>query len=303
MKKIMKAVLGAVFLVVFMSFQALAAEAIYNIKLVPSFGPPPHAGSFEGYTLGAVARIKDTGGLPTGDRSSVTDARIATWVAPEDLITSPDPLDFYRGNFNVASPWNSQRGGTIWWWIIVSANGSETVALSDLTVVLASFDPQNSLGKTTTFLNNSYTSTAIGVNADGSMVTSGSASQRVKRVIVGVGQKSYTAKTAADVTEIRNYIGQFGKNWGISCEVKVGGSSNSAILTGTPTQVVVVAKPKLSIVNVAGKATLVVENNGNASFYFIQSAAKVGGPYSDFMSVKAGDSVPLNSPGFFRYKP
>jgi len=261
---------------------ALSANPI--ISITDSVGPVVSNPNFAVFANAAVKLIKDTGTLPSGAKTNITDPRLATYVVPTNFV----------------------NGSTVWSFVELKArNAGETVSLSQITFVSRSLDPANSLGKTNTFGARDYTETAIGIRADGSVITSGPSSQECVRVIVGIGWKSYVANTPAQVQEVIDYIAQY-PNWGINPFVSAGGATFSRTLTTVDPQAQA-EKPMLSVALVSGVPNLVVGHSANHTMtYEVQTSTTMNGTFSAFTNVVAGGSYPLSSSTntlFVRYKP
>ena len=281
-----------------MSF-ALMAHPAPSFKFFASFGPPHNAGSYASYTAGAVAMIVATDTLPKGQRTSPTDARLINSILPEYLMTTVS-LPFYWDSFTPVSPWDNERGGTIWCWEEIIAAPGQPIALSDVTGTITSSDSGNVLGKTYSFTSDSYSPTAIGINSDGSQVTSGPATQTVTgRVIFGVGYKSFPVGTSNDVVAVKNFIYQFNK-WSTTNVVTVQGTSATLVLSTQPSILTASA--------VSGKFKITAAASDDPKSYALQSSTNLtSGIWSPAGSIQAGQTIDLGPfiwPHFFvRYAP
>ncbi len=287
-----------ILILVAFAITVLNAVAATTFKVLPSFGPPANAASFQAYALDAAVKIKSSGTLPTGAPNGPTDARFLPSVGADDLMTTTTAA-FYRGVFSPPSPYNNERGGTVWWWIEVTAGTGETVSLADIAVTLNSSDSGNVLGKTVTFTGTFYSPTSPGILADGTEVTSGPASQQVKRVIVGVASVSFSVGTSGDVQAVRDFIGQ--ANWSTRTVVTAKGASSSLVLNRI--------MPTLKVSNSGGRLLLSRENNGDPVSYEIQKSAALGASavWSSAGIISPGVTNDMGSvasgAGFIRYKP
>ena len=274
-----------------------------TMKVIASFGPPSNAASYQGYLTNAVALIKATGTLPDGPRTSPTDARLLTTITPEDLMTSTTPA-FYRGSFSPVTPFENERGGTVFYWGVLTADPGETVALADMTFVISSSDSGNILGKTVSFNGSgvAYSATAPGIMLDGSMITSGSSTQQVNgRVIVGVASKSFTVNNADQVMGVVDFINQY-SNWNLTVVMTSKGQVVSYPLFRI--------KPTLRGFISDGRYLVSAENNGDTMFYPLQSTLALGSNsvWSAAGSIRAGQTNDLGvvqgrATLFVRYSP
>jgi len=289
----------ALFLV---SLAVVTGQTTVTFRVIPSFGPPQNSSSFLGYAANAVSLIKITGTLPIGERTSPTDACLIQHIMPEDLMTTTS-LPFYRGVFSTITPWNNERGGTVWWWVEVTANEGETVSLSDISMVLSSSDFNNILGKTVSYSgsNITYSVTSPGIKVDGSEITSGLANQQVKRVIVGIGSKSFPISSTANVLAVRDFINKF-PNWRTTSMAIVKGITNTSILLKMP--------PSLRVVKAGDRFLVTAENNGDPIGYELQTSVILGssGVWNSVGTIWAGQTNDMGaiqdySTLFVRYAP
>lgn len=270
---------------------------LVDIAIIPSVGGPQHAGSFGVYALNAVNNLRLTGTLPVGIVGSPTEAKMIEFLRPEDLMTSfTSPL--YGGVFNPATPFHNERGSTIWWWVVISSKtGGNTVSLDMINTSATSTDPQGTLRKETSLAGGSYSPIAIGIRADASIVDSGASSELVKKVVVGVGSKSYPVGNVADVTSVRDYMLQFG-GFATTLEVTAGAS------TATKTLSLVAPRPTLVAKVVGGVPTFELTNNRNPDSFQVQLADQITGPWVNHPTLlKAGDRIqfPAGDVKFARY--
>lgn len=225
-----------------------------TVTVTDTTGPVISDASFQAFALEAVRLIKETGTFPPGFKTSLADPRLLTYVSWSSFV----------------------NGSTVWSFVDLKAESGKTVSLSQITFVCRSLDGSaNSLGKTTTFANRDYTTTAIGIRADGSLITSGPSTQECVRVIVGIGWKSYTATTPAQVQEVREYLAQF-SDWGITSTASAGSTTTSKTLTTVPPTE---TPPHLTIIKEGNNIRLkVVYGSGT---YILQSSTLNGGLWTN----------------------
>ena len=243
------------------------------IKVLPSFGPTQASPQFAAYAADAVVTIKATGTLSV----------LLSHVTPENLTTRSDGI------------------GTVWWWLDVTADLGETLSLADVSGLFTSSDSGNVLGKVVSLEGTAYSPLAPGIRADGSEVTSGPANQQVKRVIVGIGSKSFPVSSSNDEQAVKDYLNQF-PNWRMT-----------AMVTAKETIVTVIlskAQPKLMAVVAGDRLMVSAEGNGDPVSYRVQSSPTLGpsAVWTAVGSIKAGQTVDLGptSSGtalFVRYGP
>jgi hypothetical protein len=90
--------------------------------------------------------------------------------------------------------------------ITVTAGDGGTVSLSEIEFSGASSDATNILRKEVSFATNSYTPTAVGVRSDSTLVTSGSGSQLVSKVIFLVACRNFVVATTNDYNQVVQYL-------------------------------------------------------------------------------------------------
>lgn len=288
-------------LLLVMGLAVFTGQAAIMIRIIPSFGPPQKATSFMGYATNAVSLIKTTSTLPVGERAYPMDAGLLQHVVPEDLMTTTT-VPFHRGVFSPTTPWNNERGGTIWWWVEITTSEEEEISLADISVVVGSSDPGNILGKTVSFDGAGvvYSSTSLGIQTNGLEITSGPASQQVQRVIVGIGSKSFPVSSMTDVQTVRDYIFQF-SSWKTMIVVNTKGTSASLALFKLP--------PILRAIKSGDRFLVIAESNGDTMNYTLQtSAALSSAVWNSAGRIQAGQTNDMgliqDRPMFFiRYAP
>ncbi len=253
-------------------FGVASSWAAVTIKVLPSAGPTQASPQFATYAADAVTKIK-AGTLP-----------VLTTVTPEDLMTRPNGV------------------GTVWWWVDATAGPEETITLADISGLFTSSDSRNVLGKVISLEGTTYTSLALGIKTDGSEVTSGPANQQVKRVIVGIGSKSFPVSSSDGEQAVRDYLNGF-SGWQMTAMVTVGKTTVTASLLKTP--------PKLTA-RVVGEGRLLMvtaEDNGDPNSYGLQSSLTIGSSATWIAagSIKAGQTLILgpasSTARFVRYAP
>lgn len=255
-----------------------------TFKILPSPGPTKNSEVHAKYLENGANTIKTTGTLPTGTPASPAEARLLTSITADNFIT-----------------WSDGLGGTIWWWLEVTAGEGETTSLVDVSGIISSPDPDNILGKTVTFVGTGYSPTAPGIRADGSEVTSGPANQQVKRLIVAIGSKSFPVTSTAEAQGVRDWIAQF-PNWSTTLVVTAKGATASLTLKK--------GQPVLKAMRTGGKFIVTAANNGDLATYGLQTVTALGNPswWKPAGTIRAGQSVDLGlideySALFVRYAP
>jgi hypothetical protein len=302
MSKLMPKWLGLVWLVMLL-MSMFSTYATTTVNVFSAVGPSKISPSYPAFMANAIASIKNTGTLPSGPRTSPTDAKLLVGSASAEDVMTSTTVRSYRGALNPVAPWDGEYGNTRWDFYDVSA-GEGLVSMADLTIVMVSSDTGNFLGKTTSFVGTFYASTAIGIRADGTVVDSGPATQEVKRVIVPIAWKSFSINSDAQVTEVRNYVQAF-PNWNLQSTASVKG-------VVTPIQVGTPGRPKLTGIVESGKFFVVAESNGDTAEYNIELTDMFEGPSTYWVTqgtIRAGQKKEIQTIGsiqearFIRYVP
>jgi hypothetical protein len=156
------------------------AFVIVKPVLLPYFTSPSFAAA------AAKALADEMAGTLTTNTSVTAPTNYAVCsyhISWSNLVFSTS-ANMWAGVLDPAPPFQNEFGQLAW--VLVDAqvpSGSNAVSLDSLSVTSASNDG-NQLGSTTTFSGLSYTPLAFAVQADGTVITNGSASQQGKRVLV-----------------------------------------------------------------------------------------------------------------------
>jgi hypothetical protein len=128
-------------------------------------------------------------------------------------------------------------------------SSSDDISLDMISVVSLSKDG-NYLGRTNSFGDKAYTPIAIGIKSDGSVITSGLASQKVSRVIVIVFPRLFGGgDTQSGLDEVKNWVTGF-KNYTVKYTVSVGNESSQLITSIVGVPVLAISRDgQLSIIN------------------------------------------------------
>ncbi len=187
------------------------------------------------------------------------------------------------------------KGGTIIWWIDVMAPEGQTISLDQVLVTITSRD--GALKKEQTFAGSSYTPFAVGyltddsVVADGKIITSGDASQKAKRIIIGVFSKAFPATNAAKVQEVRDYLSVY-PDWFTTCTV---GTTSKTLTFTEPPPVVVTAIPSLFIRPGGTNTLLWAETNGYTGALAVQWSTNGATFYNSGMTLMSGGSLVVDT--------
>lgn len=151
----------------------------------------------------AVAGTLNTGSTLNTPDSYIQCYRRMKWQNTVYSTTVP----MWDGVLNPPAPFDMDKGPILAQLIDVrSASGVDDVSLDMLSVASWSSDG-NVLGDTLTFTANSYTLQAIVIKADGTRITSGSASQKGVRVIVITMMKLFNVGgTQSGIDSVRNWV-------------------------------------------------------------------------------------------------
>src|ERR1035437_7523134 len=177
------------------------------------------------------------------------------------VLSTPTPL--WGGLLNPPAPFNVELGGPSVWILIDawSSSGGDTISLDQLSVTSVSAPDGNNLGTNTTFTGLSYTPRAIAIKSDGTVITSGSTSQKGKRVLVLVQNKLFSADTQLGLNTVQNWINYYSPyTWKYA--VQVIGDNNTLSSTTVSTAAINVPVPVISITATSGTTASVSVSNG-----------------------------------------
>lgn len=171
------------------------------------------------------------------------------------MDTNPLPWWAYAVGINGYSTWAGTNGTGIYAGkpgftaavlVTVTVVGNGTVALANLGTVCSS--PQDSqINQALSFATAGYASTAVGVNADGQPVRSGSGSQPVKRFAVVVYPQLYSAGSASELEGIRTWIvNENNGNFAINVRCTIAGLAEKTATLGT-----IYTPPPMTVPNLA----------------------------------------------------
>lgn len=273
----------------------------FDIKVTSSDGPTKNAPTLlKTYLENGLNQVKTTDTLPAGEKTSPTDARRIEYTAPERLMASPVDVPFFRGSFSPAAEWNGMRGEGAWIYVDVrvtdvSPESTEMVTLAEIKGHMRSTDGNNNaLGKTFTFEGTSYSSTAIGIRKDGTLITEGSATQPAKRIIVAVGSKSFLVTSTTEVEEVHDYLNNY-PGWSLICKVEFRHSSKEVTLFR--------ALPSLMASQQGDLLQVVASLTGDPNLYSLRGSPQVGteAQWTVIGNLRQGETnmVAINKPTYF----
>lgn len=208
----------------------------------------------------------------------------------------------WDGVLNPPAPWNNEYGHVVWALIDARANsGGDDLSLDSLQVVYASNDG-NILSGTNSFETSDYTPRALAVKADGTRITSGTASQKGLRILLLVQSRLFNGgNTQSGLDEIKNWISDYSPytltyTAGIIGDEEATRSSSSVTVGGqTP------VAPRLSLSRDGILSVILGETD---RIYTIQTKSVLNDPWNYLGTISGTNSIGIfmatNVNQFFR---
>jgi hypothetical protein len=215
------------------------------------------------------------------------------------VLSTTAPM--WAGMLNPSAPFNNELGGPSVWVVIdaQSMTGQNSVSLDSLQVTSVTSPDGNYLGVTTNFIGLSYSPRAIVIQADGTVITSGPASQKGKRVIVFSQNKVFSADTQSALNNVQSWV-NFYSPYYLTYTVQVIGDNTTLSSTTVSTAPIVFPSPKnldVAIVNNGdGTVSVSVPNASTNWFYQIWGSTSLGLPMPSWVFsgiVKGTNSIPI----------
>lgn len=221
-----------------------------DIRVVPILAPPQN---MVGFWPVAVKAVNDTIN--------------STW-------TTDSGYKLCRGKISATNVVYSKTGETLWLVVqqlidVRSVDGKDTISLSEIKVTAESVP--SALNRTYQVGNNGYGEAAIGIREDGSLVTSGSPSQKVARVVFVVQMPLFVDDPAV----VRAWV-LSQENFTINYTVKYG---TSAYVGRATVSILGYGNYRPELVRNASGTSFTVEGGDPNRSYDILSASEAKGPY------------------------
>ena len=213
------------------------------------------------------------------------------------VLSTTAPM--WAGMLNPSAPFNNELGGPSVWIVIdaQSLTGGDTISLDSLQVTSASSSDGNYLGVTTTFTGLSYTPRAIAIQADGTVITSGPASQKGKRVIVFSQNKMFSADTQTALNNVQSWINYYNPYFLTYTVQVIGDNTTLSSTTVSTAPLKIPSNLNLSITpNGTGSELVSIPNAATNLWYQIWGSPSISLPMSSwtFSGVVNGtNSIPI----------
>lgn len=199
--------------------------------------------------------------------STINDARNGTLHNTADYTTITS-IVWQNLVYSESATW----AGTIVWQVVDVRSSADDLSLDMIRMTSQSNNDGNSLGDALEFGGNSYTAQAIAIKSDGTVINSGSASQKGNRVIVLTQMKLFNGgATQSGLDEVRNWVNSFSE-FKITYTATVGAYSGTAVLS-------TLVAPRLTI---TPAGMIGIQNLQSGRSYKIESrnSLSVGGSWS-----------------------
>jgi hypothetical protein len=171
----------------------LAATADSISPVYISLGPNPFGSpSYAAYTGNAQAAVAGGGGSIGDINTSPTAYNTLTSASIADMIVDGN-FASWRGTANPPPPFDNELGTAAFFSVVITGNGANNLSLSQLTFTQSDTDlvapdyfgnPLYGGTPSGSYAGSSYSSDHVGVLADGTLVTSGAATQMVNKIIL-----------------------------------------------------------------------------------------------------------------------
>jgi hypothetical protein len=168
-----------------------AADSISPVYV--SLGPNPFGSpSYAAYTSNAQTAVTGGGGNIGHINSSPTAFNTITSASIPDMLVDGN-FASWRGTANPASPFDNELGTVAFFSVVITGNGNNNLSLSQITFTQGDTDlvAPNYFGNPLyggtpagSYASSSYSADHVGVLADGTLVTSGAATQMVNKIIL-----------------------------------------------------------------------------------------------------------------------
>ena len=204
----------------------------------------------------------------------------------------------WDGMLNPSAPFNAELGGPSVWILVdaQSLTGGNTISLDSLQATSVSSPDGNYIGATTTFTGLSYTLRAVAIQAGGTVITSGPASQQGKRVLVLVQNKMFSANTQSGLDDTQNWVNYYSPyDWTYNVQV-IGDSTTLSTTTVSTAPLDIAASFKLAIMpNGTGSKLVSIPNATTNWSYQIWSTPSLKTPVSwQFAGIVNGtNAIPI----------
>jgi hypothetical protein len=200
----------------------LAASADSISPVYISLGPNPFGSpSYAAYTSNAQAAVAGGGGNIGDINASPTAFNTVSSISTADMFVDGNFAN-WRGAANPASPFNSEIGTAAFFSVVLTGNGTNNLSLSQLTFTQHDTDlvVPDYFGTSGSYASSNYSSDHVGVLADGTLVTSGSSSQMVDKIILTSFSAAFDASFYPDSGQLQldqaiadaNTLGNFALN-------------------------------------------------------------------------------------------
>ena len=288
------AITFATMLVAILTLNIANAQSIGRLSVTPVLGPSMWSPSWNSFATKLVTDAKNRT-LNMVPAVSVTDPTMYT-VLPSGKVSwynfvYSTQTGMWAGDFPIGAPFDVERGQVVIGLSQAeSVSGGNDISLSMISVTSGSSDPGNTLGDTLSFeLGLDYTPLAIGIKADGSLVTSGSSTEKVARVIFLTQMKMFDGgDSLTGLNAVKNWIGLQG-NFRVTYTIQFAGIPESKVSTAVSLSGFSNQRPTVTIT----PDGVTIKNGEIGRSYMIQSAPSVTGPWQAIGTVSSGGTIAI----------
>jgi hypothetical protein len=229
---------------------SMQAASVSISPIFVSIGPDNYSPNYAAYTANAQSGVSgggtNVGGNIQTDPTAfnVVSSSASLSVNEASVFVTPFPL--WLGVADPSGAVSSEYGNLLFWSVLVSGGPGNNISLDQLSVTQSSTDPEDYFGDpsqpagvaTALYSGYNYSSDLVGIQADGTKITSGSSSQLVNSIVfTGFGDAfdgygyNFPGTDAQQFQQINDVyvaaLGSFSINTCISYGAPTPGSSSS----------------------------------------------------------------------------
>ncbi len=220
---------------------------------------------------------------PTG----ITETVSSNILNPQWVVASTSENPSWQGVFPPPAGFEGSTGTCLWMWLDITG---DSLTLSSITGVSSSTD--GLLNGTHSFSN--FSSGVVGWDATGAMITNGSGSIPMKRIILGIKMKSFVASSQSVSNQIVTYINSF-SNFETTMSLQGLDGTNPWSVSRTLSTKIVPSPVGAKIAPASGG--WVIEGSHPGLIMAVDMTTDLGSTWVRWRSVSPGEKLPLLESG------
>lgn len=182
---------------------------IGTVSATPILGPAPSSVDYPAFAANVMNDAKNrnvrtqTNAITSPTDYTICHGKIDWW----NTVYSSTSSYLWDDKLDPLAPFQNQKGHIISQLIQAESFGGDTISMSMLSVSSGSSDGNNVLGDQLLFVPADYSSLAIGIRSNGTMITSGPSTQKAARVIFLTTMKLFNGGgTQAGLNQVRDWV-------------------------------------------------------------------------------------------------